>query len=261
MMFDKSLILPSPPFYCKKSSIGSLLCQHANVALAPSLPLFFQLKLLPQLECPFPLKLLTKVPLFPLPRSSQGIISPFSHRCCLDVLACPPRCFVSFPSGPFLLPCSWGTGPFPYWYPHPLPRALVAWHSAILTAFNCSDNVGSHQRSGESWLEQVAFFLMDVKWPRNLAWHPDWPLLLKPWHVCSLPLSSSSGTLLTILEDSAQIALEERESTLTHRTRASIICSPRSPCFFFKSLVTVCNYLLAIVYIPTQLQAPGGQGA
>lgn len=144
MMFDKSLILPSSPFYCKKSSVWPLLCQHSNVALAPSLPLFFQLKLLPQLECPFLLELLTKVTLFPPPISSQGIISPFSHRWSLDALACPPGCFVSFPSGPFLLSCSWRAGPSPCLYPHPSPRALVAWHSVNLTAFKCSDNAGRH---------------------------------------------------------------------------------------------------------------------
>lgn len=43
------------------------------------------------------------------------------------------------------------------------------------------------------------------------------------------------------------------ESTLTDRTRAPSTCSHRSLYFFFKSLVPVCNSLLAIIHIPTQL--------
>lgn len=69
---------------------------------------------------------------------SLGVISPFSRRCGRDALACPSECFVSFP--PFMLL----EGRVFCLYPHPSPRALAAWHSVNLTAFNWS-----HWRSRE----------------------------------------------------------------------------------------------------------------
>lgn len=48
---------------------------------------------------------------------------------------------------------------------------------------------------------------------------------------------------------------------LQDQVRAPVMCSHRSLHFSFKSLVTLCNSLLASVYLPTWLQAPGGQKA
>lgn len=140
----------------------------------------------------------------------------FTHRRCLDALACPPSYFVSSPSGFLLLSGSWRSKSFSYLYPHPSPGALLVQHS--VTVLSCPGNIDSHCK----W--KAALPIMDVKWPRNLYGTHTGPLSSEALHVCPLLLeSSSSGTcLLTTLWDSAQISLASGEPTLIHKTKSGL---------------------------------------
>lgn len=199
MPLDKYLTLPSSPFCWKKSSI--LIMALSALKYRHWLPLRLFLAQAPaSAGVPFPITIAYQSPsLFTSSEKFSQILpglflpSPFPHWCCLDA-------FAAFPPGPFLFSRSWRAGSFPYLYPHPSARALVAWHLVNVTAFSCPDDLGSQQRLMEGWWAEVTFSLRDVKRPRNLAWHPHWPPFQKPLQVCSLPLeSSSSGPLLTSL--------------------------------------------------------------
>lgn len=69
-----------------------------------------------------------------LEKFSQILTEDYSSLPCssTDIVWMPlpvPQAALHLPSRPFLLSCSWRAVSFPYFYPHPSPRALAAWHS------------------------------------------------------------------------------------------------------------------------------------
>lgn len=93
-------------------------------------------------------------------------------------------------------------------------------------------------------------------------------LALFPQSLCrSAPFSWKALPLLSFCSSpfgtQLKYHLRREESILIHKTKSVlvIVCAHSSLHFFFKSLVTVCNYLLVSMYVPTWLPARGGQQA
>lgn len=99
-MFDKSRILPHSPFLLQEKQPMTIALPAFKCSLGSLSASIFLAQAPASAGMPLSVKMLTKVPLFPLPRSFQGTISPFSHRCGLDALPVLQGALCHFPPGP-----------------------------------------------------------------------------------------------------------------------------------------------------------------